>query len=208
MTTYRAIADSELTIDAPITTQLVTALRDNPIAIAEGDSSAPTTARSGQTSSNGTLTKVIFADAFKKPTLPTPGFTCIFEQNAVAVSADTSLLSFRCKQSGVYRFHLTTRNGTTEQRNDSTNTTSRATVKVKITDHSDDDSVETISGLTHDVSHFQVNYQSFNMTVNDTETVFIAIEEPDDNIQLSMTLRVGVSDDDAMYGISLRGNIT
>ena len=41
MTTYRAISDTEVAVDAPITQQLMQALKDNLNAIREGDSSAP-----------------------------------------------------------------------------------------------------------------------------------------------------------------------
>ena len=41
MTTYTAIADSEIDPDSPITTGLMTKLRDNPIALTEGASGAP-----------------------------------------------------------------------------------------------------------------------------------------------------------------------
>lgn len=41
MTTYTAIANTEVDAESPVTEELVTRLRDNPLAIAEGDSSAP-----------------------------------------------------------------------------------------------------------------------------------------------------------------------
>lgn len=41
MTTYTAIPDTSIDIDSPVTQPLMTALRDNPIAIAEGSSGAP-----------------------------------------------------------------------------------------------------------------------------------------------------------------------
>jgi len=40
MTTYRAISDTEVAVDAPITQQLVQALKDNVLAIQEGDATA------------------------------------------------------------------------------------------------------------------------------------------------------------------------
>ena len=41
MTAYTAIADADIDPESPITTTLVTRLRDNPIAISEGTSPAP-----------------------------------------------------------------------------------------------------------------------------------------------------------------------
>jgi len=46
MTTYSPISNTEIDQDSPITQPLVTALRDNPIAISEGASSAPFVATS------------------------------------------------------------------------------------------------------------------------------------------------------------------
>lgn len=44
MTTYTAIANSEIDADSPVTTTLMQAMRDNPIAISEGSSGAPVVA--------------------------------------------------------------------------------------------------------------------------------------------------------------------
>ena len=41
MTTYRAISDTEIAVDAPLTQQLMQALKDNEIAVREGDATAP-----------------------------------------------------------------------------------------------------------------------------------------------------------------------
>jgi len=41
LTTYTTIANTEIDQDSPVTQPLMTALRDNPLAIAEGDASAP-----------------------------------------------------------------------------------------------------------------------------------------------------------------------
>lgn len=41
MTTYTTIANTSIDVDSPVTEGLMTALRDNPIAIAEGSSGAP-----------------------------------------------------------------------------------------------------------------------------------------------------------------------
>ena len=41
MTDYTSIADSQIDPKAPVTSELMTALRDNPIAISEGSSGAP-----------------------------------------------------------------------------------------------------------------------------------------------------------------------
>jgi len=48
MATYTAITNGQIDQDSPITQPLMTALRDNPIAMAEGDSSAPKFATQAQ----------------------------------------------------------------------------------------------------------------------------------------------------------------
>lgn len=59
MTDYTSIADSQIDPKAPVTSELMTALRDNPIAIAEGAAGAPKIADSWQaletTSSSGLI---------------------------------------------------------------------------------------------------------------------------------------------------------
>lgn len=59
MTDYTSIANSQIDPKAPVTSELMTALRDNPIAIAEGAAGAPKIADSWQaletTSSNGLI---------------------------------------------------------------------------------------------------------------------------------------------------------
>ena len=59
MTTYSTITDGQIDQDSPITQPLMTALRDNPIAIAEGAAGAPKIAESWQaletTSTNGLI---------------------------------------------------------------------------------------------------------------------------------------------------------
>jgi len=44
MTTYTAIANSEIDADSPVTTTLMQAMRDNPVAISEGATDAPVVA--------------------------------------------------------------------------------------------------------------------------------------------------------------------
>lgn len=45
MTTYVTIPDGDVDLDSPLNQPLLTALRDNPIALAEGDASVPATLR-------------------------------------------------------------------------------------------------------------------------------------------------------------------
>jgi len=49
MTSYVTVPNGDIDVDSPVTTDLVTALRDNPIAIAEGSSGSPNIRVKGQT---------------------------------------------------------------------------------------------------------------------------------------------------------------
>ncbi len=55
MTTYSAIANSEIAVGAPITNSLMTKVRDNPLAIQENDATAPTVALATNITSQGAL---------------------------------------------------------------------------------------------------------------------------------------------------------
>ena len=61
MTTYTAIANSEVDTDSPITESLMTRLRDNPLAQAEGSAGAPKIASAAF--SNNTLAAVKLVNA-------------------------------------------------------------------------------------------------------------------------------------------------
>lgn len=50
MTIYNAVLDTQIDPDAPLTSVLMYQLRDNPLAIAEGDESVPAAYRIGHVS--------------------------------------------------------------------------------------------------------------------------------------------------------------
>ncbi len=94
MTTYREIEESEVAIDAPITTSLITAIRDNPIAILEGDATSPTISKS----------------AFVRT--PSAGNFVVLETvTHQAVEDNNSAIQVKCLITGDYRFRLHIRNG-------------------------------------------------------------------------------------------------
>lgn len=62
MTTYSTIADGQVDQDSPITQPLMTALRDNPIAIAEGAAGAPKIADSWRALETTSSTGLIVPD--------------------------------------------------------------------------------------------------------------------------------------------------
>ena len=101
MTTYREIDKSEVAIDAPITTSLMTAIRDNPIAILEGDATAPTISKS----------------AFVRT--PSAGNFVVLETVTHQSEEDNNIaLQAQCLITGNYKFRLHVRNAIETGQND------------------------------------------------------------------------------------------
>lgn len=70
MADWRTVTDSEVDPDAPVTSNLMYALRDNPIAIAEGASGAPVFRRDGHF--NVTSGNTLIVPVFNLPAIPAP----------------------------------------------------------------------------------------------------------------------------------------
>ena len=101
MTTFREIEESEVAIDAPITTSLMTAIRDNPIAILEGDATAPT----------------ILKTAFVR-TPSAGGFVVLEAVTHQSEEDNNAALQAQCLITGNYRFRLHVRNAIETGQND------------------------------------------------------------------------------------------
>ena len=63
MTTYVTIANTEVDPDSPITADLITKLRDNPLAIGEGAAGAPKITAAALNTSTSTLTGTVSASS-------------------------------------------------------------------------------------------------------------------------------------------------
>jgi len=99
MTTYRTINDTEVAVDAPLTQQLMQALKDNPTALAEGSTNAPR------------VTNNAIANGL---TVASGSFVCA--QVARSQRTDTDYnIEFQCNIAGTYKFqveaHCTTNTG-------------------------------------------------------------------------------------------------
>lgn len=113
MTTYTTIPDADIDQDSPVTQPLMTALRDNPIAIAEGDSSVPEALRS--TSLLATLTPTS-GTSISTPTLTLTGYRKLFISyddlylgvGAGGTYAATSMAGLHIAGIGEYTFGLIT----------------------------------------------------------------------------------------------------
>lgn len=69
MTTYSAIASTEIDADSPITDALLGKLRDNPIAISEGASGAPKVMAAALNTATNTLSGTLAAGATVEVTI-------------------------------------------------------------------------------------------------------------------------------------------
>jgi hypothetical protein len=103
--TYRAISSTELEVDAPVTNDLLTALRDNQMAIAQGDASAPAqqilTFDSLPTPKAGNETCAVgYWDSFGDPFLGGAGFTLSGQKGT------SQLIRFDAFESGTLRIHM------------------------------------------------------------------------------------------------------
>ena len=96
MTTYRAISDTEVAVDAPLTQQLLQALKDNQLAIGEGASGAPRIQNAAFEFSAGDFLLDNLGNASASS----------FGTNAGPRTIDTGTTS-TAQYKGVYRFKLT-----------------------------------------------------------------------------------------------------
>ena len=96
MTTYRAISNTEVELDAPLTQQLMQALKDNQLAIGEGASGAPRIQNAAYEFAAGNFLLASLGNANESS----------FNTNAGARAIDTGTTS-TAQYKGVYRFKLT-----------------------------------------------------------------------------------------------------
>ncbi len=195
---YIEIDDSEIAIDAPITNNLITKLRDNLDAIKNGDSSAPQTTTHGKTS-------IINRDVLKRST-PTAGTYIIWHSQSSADGDDSSVLSCYVDTAGEYKIEVNARHGQTENTGDQLPLNHTGTVSLRVTDHSDD---TTTVLQTDTINRFEAaNYSIDRNFATADQTIFLKVEANGDRMRMVFSLSIGVADSDTMYGIDVRGNLT
>ena len=114
MTTYSPIANGSVDAGSPVDESLVTALRDNPIAISEGSTGAPkiqTAAYQDGSVTNGKLSQVELTSAAGDVCLASGVGMSIFD------TGDTIEVVFKINTTGIYRirakiFRITASSGT------------------------------------------------------------------------------------------------
>ena len=92
MTDYTTITDTQVDPEAPITSELMTALRDNPIAITEGSSGAPKVQTAGLQDSAVTTAKIANGNvtAPKIPISTTTNSGTLVDGDAVTIAYPSS----------------------------------------------------------------------------------------------------------------------
>ena len=103
MTTYTTIANSEIDQESPVTQTLMTALRDNPIAITEGSAGAPQIQTAAIANTAVTLAKLNIATRSFSGTIPGSTSTFISFSDAYAftpVFSSTSAANMSWSASG------------------------------------------------------------------------------------------------------------
>ena len=90
MTTFRNINDTEVAVDAPLTQQLMQALKDNPTALAEGSTNAP---------------RVTNNALFNNLTPASGTFVCCQVARSQRLDTDYNI-EFQCNCAGTYKFQV------------------------------------------------------------------------------------------------------
>lgn len=190
--TYRDIEESEVAIDAPITTSLMTALRDNTIAIQESHSTAPK----------------ILKNCLSRGT-PTAGNTVVAHSvTHRAVSEDTSILSMEFLTTGEYRIVVETRNGMEVGQEAPSRDNEISVTTLKLINTSD--VISTIT--TQETKPSETTQILINRSMTAGERLFININhsnEDDDTVHsdedysATITFSVGVSDTNTPYGVDV-----
>lgn len=202
---FREIHDHEVGVDAPITNELLTAIRDNLEAIRTGDATAPTTTVSSSSS-------VIGVDALKRGT-PSAGIHTIWSQTSYQDSDDTSLFQINIHTTGEYRIRMLARCGTSESGGDNRPPTSSYNLILKrerggtITTLRTDNALSQQSELNADSPNGNEIRYDVDLDLEAGDDLIVEFDEIN-FAQGSVTILIGVSDPEAMYGVDVRGTLT
>jgi len=202
---YREIDDRETAIDAPITSELMTAMRDNLEAIRIGDATSPK-------SNINSKVSVIHLNALKRGT-PTAGRYVVWTETGHDQEDNSSIVSVRFRTTGEYRVQVSARTGSTRGSGDNNPPNSFFSAIVKVQSSGTTTTLQTVTfgsqlvsaggtDSTHNTQKFE-----FDRTFQATDFLFVEYDEISFS-QGSVTLSIGVSDPETMYGVDVRGNIT
>ena len=182
MTTYRNINDTEVAVDAPLTQQLMQSLKDNVLAIQEGDSTAVT---AGKT--------IALAALASFAATPAAGDNVIAMSSGHSTDGVDITSGFKIRVAGTYRLRLV---GDHRGLLGSSNS---ATYKIEKSTNS--------GGAYSDLqTTTKTSDESFTLTDDEACNAgdFIRFSIPSNtNSEASFFATISVSDDNAIYGVQV-----
>ncbi len=198
MATFRPINSAEVAIDAPLTQQLFHALKDNPKAIIENDSTAinaPMKIGCMQTTNPQAGNFII---------MESTGMVADPEGTGVNESVDDSVIHFFCRNKGAYRFKLDmclggrSQPGTEDSKFESTQIT--ANVK-HFRDGEEISQLMSISlARAGEFDHNEREFSIVDAEIEEGDDIIVNTTSSDGLGEASMTLMVGVSNENAIFG--------
>ena len=106
MTAYNDLADSKISLDAPITQEVLTAIRDNPIAITEGSSGAPKVVRNAYADDGVVAGDYSVFPLFSYPNGNRRPFFRFYNTSTISAGGHLDSAPWVVGINGVYRFRL------------------------------------------------------------------------------------------------------
>ena len=178
MTTYRTISDTEVAVDAPLTQQLMQALKDNVVATAEGSSGAPRVEHVALQGCDGT---------------PAAGNYVINHGNIFSEYSGTDdELRFKFRKSGVYRVGMY---GAAQQ---ATGNNFSTVINVYKSTNNGSSYGSSLYNFTLDQSG-QTNDQYYDITV--AANNWVKIRAASVSGRFSLAVNIAVADSNAIFGV-------
>ena len=178
MTTYRTISDTEVAVDAPLTQQLMQALKDNVAATAEGSSGAPRVEHIALQGCDGTPAAGNYVINYGH----------IFSEDA----GFDDLIRFQFRKSGVYRVGM--------YASSQTGTGSNVSTDINVYRSTNNGSSYGSSLYTYNAAqNGEVDDQSYDITVSANDWVKIVATTQAGKFMLSVN--IAVADSNAIFGV-------
>lgn len=206
MAKYREISEAEVAVGAPITQQLMHAIKDNMLAYREGDATAqPVSYKALQSVAEPTAGEVIIAQssfhlAFNVFTANQGNYF----NPQLGTATQIPCCFIRIKRKGTYRVKLSVRAGSETHENSDDGNEFVNTAKVESAFSREGQDSEAISSVLSLSSGNRVEV-AIDKTLEEGDLVYIRIEETNfDNpvgFHCSAVLSIGVSDTNAIWGV-------
>ena len=190
MAKYREISDPEVAVGAPITQQLMHALKDNPLAYRENDTTAPQ----------------ISYKALQSPAEPSAGEVIICQAvGHIDSDALGTLITGKCaitiRRKGAYRIRLTVRSGTATFAGSDDGNIDSSTATIGVQRFSGDNSFDPYFLNNNSLGDGNKLSATIDQKLDPNDYLLVVPVETDSPMELSIVLTVGVSDTNAIYGV-------